>query len=114
DRLVGLRDAAVLERERIAVRHAGLAQQSAGLGAAGLDVTPVTRELFQLRRRRGPWRARHLDAGDFLHDGDPREVLGRLVAIQRERQRATNALVVEGLALLVHGHQRETVPGALL
>ena len=114
DRLVRLRQAAVFECERVAVGHAGLAQQSAGLDATGLDVTPVAGELFQLRRRRGPWRARHLDAGDLLHDGDPREVPRRLVAIERECQRATNALVVEGLAFLVHGHQRQAVPGALL
>ena len=110
----GLGDAAVLEREREAVGDTGLSEEPARLGPAGGDVAPVPGQLFQLRRGRGPRCPRHLDAANLLHDGDPREILGRLVAIERERQCATNALVVEGLALVVHRHQRDAVPGALL
>ena len=83
DRLVGLRDAAVLEREREALGHAGLAQQPLGLGPAGVDVAPVAGELLQLGRRRGPRRPRHLDPADFLHHRDAGQVLRCLVAVER-------------------------------
>ena len=53
---------AVLEGEREAVGHAGLAQQPPRLGPAGRDVAPVAGQLLQLGRRRRPRRARHLDA----------------------------------------------------
>jgi len=58
ERLVRLRDAAVLERERKAVGNSRLAQQPARLRAVGLDVAPVPRELLQPGRRRRPRRAR--------------------------------------------------------
>src|SRR3989442_4504070 len=70
ERLVRLRDAAVLEPEPQTRRHARLAEQAAGFGAAGLDVAPVACELLQLRGRRRPRRARHLDAANVLHDRD--------------------------------------------
>src|SRR4029077_8373607 len=41
DRLVGMRNPAVLEREREAVGHARLAQEPLGLGPVGVDVVPV-------------------------------------------------------------------------
>src|SRR3989441_8547620 len=61
DRLVRLRGAAGLEGGREAVRHPPLAQQPAGLGAGGLDVTPRARERFELPRPRGPRRGRPPD-----------------------------------------------------
>ena len=70
ERLIGLRDPAVLEDERKPLGDAGLTQQAASLRPAGLDVAPIAGELFELLRRRRPRRARHLDAGDILHHRD--------------------------------------------
>src|SRR5207247_1453055 len=114
DRLVRLRDTPILEGEREALRHTGLSQQPAGLGAGRLDVAPVARELLQLRGRRGPRGPGYLDSAHLLYDGDAREALRRLPAVEGERQGSAHALVVEGLALMVHRHELATAPRALL
>jgi hypothetical protein len=53
ERLIGLGDAPVLERERVAVGEARLAQEALGLGAAGVDVaaarTPTSTQTFTRR-----------------------------------------------------------------
>src|SRR2546428_11004352 len=68
ERLIGLGDAAVLERERKAVGHAPLAEQAASFGAADPDVAPVARELLPLGRRRCPPPAPHPAAAAVLPD----------------------------------------------
>ena len=84
-----------------AVGDAGLAQEPPRLGPARGDVAAVAGELLELRRRGGPRRARHLDAADLLDHGDPRQAARGAVAVQGQRQRAADALVVEGLPLVV-------------
>src|SRR2546425_13090854 len=51
ERLIGMRDAAVLEHEREAVGHAGFLQQAPGLGAVLVDVAAVAGQLLQLGGR---------------------------------------------------------------
>ena len=113
-RLVRHRDAAIRERELEAVGHAGFLQQPPRLGARFFDVGPVAGELVQLLRRRRERRAGHLHAGHRLDDRDLGERLRRLVPVQRERQRAAHALVVEWLLLVVDGDHQDAIPGRLL
>src|SRR6266850_4259130 len=114
DRLVRHRDPAVREGEGEAVGDAGLPQQATRLGPRLLDVAAVAGELLELVRRRRERRARHLHPGHLFHVGDFRERLSGLMPVQGERQRAADALVVEGLLVLVYRHPRCAVPGTLL
>ena len=111
----GCGNPAILEREGEALGHAGLAQEPPRLRPAGRDVAAVAGELLQLRRRRRPWRPRHLDP---RRPPSPprcgRASARRLVAVERQGQRPAHALVVERLPLVVHGDELHAVPGALL
>ena len=62
--------AAVLEGERQSLGPRVL-EQLPRLGAGGVDVLPVTRQLRQLLGRCRVWRSGHLDPGHLLDDGDP-------------------------------------------
>ena len=83
-------------------------------GSYGVDVAPVAGQLLQLGGRRGVGCPGHLHSRDFLHDRDLRQRLGPLVAVQGEGQRLADALVVEGLLLVVDDAQQDAVPRALL
>src|SRR6266536_403393 len=75
-RLVRVRDSAVLEREREAVRHPRLAQEALGLGTVGGDVAPEARQLLELGRRRRVRRAGYLNARHVFDQGDLGQRLG--------------------------------------
>src|SRR5262249_4774132 len=94
--------------------QADLAEESPRLRARLLDVASVAGELLQFLERRGPRGAGDLDAAHFPDHGDPREVLRGLPAVEGQSESAPHALVVERLALVVDGHQREAIPPALL
>src|SRR6185369_10190011 len=113
-RLVRLGNPAILEGEREALGNARLAEEPARLRPAGRDVAAVAGELLQLRWRRGPGRPRHLNTRDLLHHRDAGEVARGLMAVEGEGQCPPDSLVVEWLAIVIDGDQREAVPGALL
>src|SRR5262249_10147151 len=57
---------------------------------------------------------RENNAADCLHDGDLRKMLRSAPTIDRQRERATDANVVERLPLVVRREQEDAIPVALL
>src|SRR5262244_3997097 len=92
----------------------GLSQETPRFRPRLLDVSPVARQLLQLRRRRRPRRAGDLDPSHLAHHGDAREILRGFPAIEGQGERAPHPPVFERLALVVDGDQGEAVPRALL
>src|SRR2546426_1117803 len=111
---VQLVEHAVADRNRDPVRPAGPPEKAWALPPPFVDVAPVPAQPLQLGRWRGERRAGNLHAGHGLHDGDPRQRLGALVAVERQGQRPADPPVVERFPLVVHRDQQVAVPGALL
>ena len=80
---------------------AGLLQQAARLRTRLVDVRPIPRDLLKLLFCRGQRRVRKDEGADGLDDGDFRQRLGAVPAVDRQAQGAADARVVEGLLLVV-------------
>src|SRR5216117_3899701 len=95
-------DVAVFQDRFESVGVTGLGQEAFGLGAILLHVLPEARKLLQLGVRHRPLRRRTHQPADVLETRDGVEHATRGVPIETERQRLTDAFVVEGLDRLVH------------
>jgi len=72
-----------------------------------LDIAPVAASFSSSW---GAWPRRYPATwmpADFANHGDLGQVPGGLVAVRGQGERAADALVVEGLALVIDGHERE-------
>ena len=72
------------------------------------------RHLHQVFLARGKLVAGAQVAADVAHDGGARQHLGRLPAIDSEREGAAHARIVERLLLGVERHEQRVEPRALL
>src|SRR5229473_3872811 len=103
-----------VEQLHFEVWHARLAQQPARLGARRVDVAREAGQLHEILLARGKLVARSEKAANEAQDGGTLQDLGSFPAVDRERQRAAHARVVERLLLGIEDDDEAVEPRALL
>ena len=113
DRGIWHRNVSIQELE-LEVLHAGLCEQCLRLGAGFVDVPAPAGILDEVVFRSREFVTGPQDAADMSYQCDLGKRFGALPAIDRERQRAPHARVVERLLLGVEGHHEIAHPRRLV